>query len=229
MEAGRRGRSRTRSTSSAFRPTPADLATPAHFDWQWRALPNLPPILLGPAKTQPIRDAAATAPASWKAVGGRQFLSTLVGLSHFSRPSGRLHQALEFGDCLQFRGLGRSRVSQRGAQSREGLPYRGTPDGFVRPRARAGVAEGRGRCSLKGGWAGLAQTSSAPSPREVSAAEPLSGPLPPWPADLEAHPGMEAAATAVQGKRACGLQILRIGLSVKLGSLNHPGLWGPAH
>lgn len=44
------------------------------------------------------------------------------------------------------------------------------------------------------------ETSSAPSPREVSAAEPLSGPLPPWPADLEAHPGMEAAATAVQAR-----------------------------
>lgn len=72
------------------------MATPPDFERQWRALPNLPPISLGPAKGQPIRGPAATAPASWKAVGaggGRQFLSALVGLFHFSRPSdGRIRR-----------------------------------------------------------------------------------------------------------------------------------------
>lgn len=69
----------------------------------------------------------------------------------------------------------------------------------ARACARAGVAEGRGRCALKGGWTSRAQTSSALSPRELLAAEPVFNPLPPWPADPKAHPGMGAAATALQG------------------------------
>lgn len=162
MEAGRRGRSRTRSTS-AFRPAPATWLRLPTLTGSGAHCPFSRQYSLGPRRCNQSETRQPQRQPPGRPSGGRQFLSTLVGLSHFSRPSGRLHQALEFGDCLQFRGLGRSRVRQRGTQSREGLPYRGTPDGFVRPRAlaraRAGVAEGRGRCVLKGGWARLAQTS----------------------------------------------------------------------
>lgn len=93
--------------------------------------------------------------------------------------------------------------------------------------ARAGVAEGRGRCALKGGWARRAQTSSVLSPSEPLAGEPPSCPLPPCPADLEAHPGMGAAATAVQGKRAVRGTSLRHLVVCEVGVPEPPVLVGP--
>lgn len=157
-----------------------------------------------PAKGQPIRGPAAIVPASWKAVGaggGGQFLSALVGLFHFSRPpDGRIRRC----------SLATARNSEAwvgaGSVRRARRAERVSP-ADARPvvssdaaRARAGVTEGRGRCALKGGWARRAQTSSVLSPSEVLAAELPFRPLPPWPADLEAHPVMGVAATAVRGK-----------------------------